>query len=529
MYSNKILSFIIIYCILIYGCDNSYLNVDPHDRYTQNNFWQSSQAANAALTGCYAVLRYSGVYGGTATPLWEETASPNAYNYSNSDGWNSIAEGLQSSTTGGIISSRWANCYEGIGRCNYFLANVDRVTSIDEATRTRMKGEAYFLRALFYFLLENYWGDVPLILDPPDPSTQSNLPRTSRQQIIEQILKDLDSATLVLPLKYGSSDLGRVTKGAAMALKARVLLFEASPLFNTNNDKNKWKLAADAAKAVIDISSSAGYGLYPDYRSLFLPENENNKEVIFDVQFIYPQEGNSFDLICGQYNSNAPLLDLVQSYEMKNGLPISDPSSGYRPDSPYLNRDPRLYATIVYPGEVWVSGSNKVTVTSSWFPITGYAMQKLSVYNSATKPPVKASDIKDGQSYINYIVIRYADVLLMYAEAQNEFIGPDPSVYAAVNQIRARVGMPNVAPGLTQDSMRQVIRHERRIEFAGEGLYYNDIRRWKIAELVMNSPIYTWKHTLIETRRFNPNRDYWWPIPQTQLDLNHNLVQNSGY
>jgi hypothetical protein len=521
--NKKIVLALVLYGISLAGCNTNLLNIEPNDRYTEGNFWTSEKLATTALTACYAELSYAGLYGGDATPLWEETASPNAYNKDNADSWNSIAEGLQSASSGGIISNRWAECYGGIGRCNTFLVKVNQVP-MDNALRRRMKGEAYFLRALFYFNLENYWGDVPLILDPPDATTQADLPRTPREDVVQQIMTDLDSAAAILPVKYSSVDLGRATRGAALALKAKVLLFEASPLLNTAGDETRWQKAAAAAKQVMDMAEEAGYGLFPNYRDLFLPENENNEEVIFDVQFIYPNEGNSFDLIDRQYNSNAPLLGLVNAYEMKDGLPITDPASGYDPADPYKDRDPRLGETVVYPGAKYMGQE----VSTKLFAITGFGLKKYSVYTEDTPDPALAN-LKSGQSYTNYIVIRYADVLLWYAEAENEYAGPDASVYDAVNQVRARAGMPGIPDGLSKDSMRQVIRLERRIEFAGEGYYYNDIRRWKTAEDLMNAKIYAWDGKAIETRKFDPARDYWWPIPQTELDLNPNLKQNTGY
>lgn len=522
---KKILLIIIASGAALTGCNTGLLNTTPNDRYVQTNFWHSTAAATAALSGAYQQLKTDGLYGGDATPLWEETASPNAYDYDNTGSWNSIAEGLQSAATGGIVTARWGNCYGGIGRVNTFLENVDQVPDMDEDLKARMKGEAHFLRALYYFNLENYWGDVPLITEQPDPATQDTLPRAPRAQVVDLILKDIDTAAAILPLSYSGADIGRATKGAALALKAKVLLFEASPLLNPSGDKSKWKAAADAANAVITLASSAHYGLYPDYRGLFLPENENNKEVIFDVQFIYPLEGNSFDLIDRQYNTNAPLLGLADAYEMQaTGLPITSPASGYDPAHPYTGRDPRLYATVVYPGDKYMG----TTVDDKRFAITGYGLEKYSIYTDAA-PAKGLADLKGGQSYTNYIVLRYADILLMYAEAQNEAVGPDQSVYSAVNAIRERAGMPDLAPLLSQSQMRDAIRHERRVEFAGEGYYYNDIRRWKTAETVMNATIYKWDHTAIETRKFDPKKDYWWPIPQAQLDLNPNLKQNDGY
>lgn len=505
------------------GCKKSLLDTSPNDRYVESNFWTSEAAANAGLSGCYSALTYTGLFGGVATPLFEETASPNAYNYDNTLGFDFIAEGKQTPSSSGIVQSRYNDCYRGIGRCNTFLVKVNEV-DMDEATRTRMKGEAKFLRALYYFMLENYYGDVPLVLDPPDRETQADLPRTPRAEIVSQMLTDLDSAANVLPLKYSGSNIGRATKGAALSLKARVLLFEASPLYNTGGSATEWQAAADAAKAVIDIAPQAGYALFDNYRNLFLPANENNSEVIFDVQFIYPDLGNSFDLIDKQYNTNAPLLGLAEAYDMNNGLAITDPASGYDPANPYANRDSRLYGTIVFPGDTFMN----VVVTPSRFAITGFGLKKYSIYDKGV-PPAGQSDLKSGQSETNYIVLRYADILLMYAEAQNEATGPDQSVYDAINAVRERAGLPDLVPGYTQAELRDIIRHERRVEFAGEGMYYNDIRRWKIAETVMNAPIYTYDQSQIEVRKFDPSRDYFWPIPQTELDLNPALSQNPGY
>ncbi len=501
------------------GCGNDILETQPGDRYTDDSFWTSEGNASMGLTACYSVLKSEGAFGGTATPLWEETATPNTYNYDNSGGWNVIAAGTQTASNSAIISSRWDASYQGIGRCNMLLAKIDAI-SMTQALKDRMKAEATFLRALFYSQLEMYFGGVPLILDRPDPATQANLPRNTRDQVVQQILKDLDAAAAVLPVKYASADLGRATKGAALALKAKVLLFEASPLNNTTGDKAKWKQAADAAKAVMDLAGT-GYALYSNYRNLFLPANDNSVESIFDVQFTAPTQGSSFDLIGRQYNTNAPVRDLINAYEMKDGLTF-DKSPLYDASKPYENRDPRMYQTIVYPGDMFQGE----LVTPARFVVTGYGMKKYTIYDKEAN----SNNLQGGRSEINYMVLRFADLLLMYAEAQNESLAaPDASVYDAINKVRTRAGMPRIAEGKTLDEMREIIRHERRIELAGEGFYYNDIRRWKTAEKVMNAPILTYDSKPIMTRSFKPLRDYWWPIPDVQRDRNPALEQNTGY
>lgn len=509
------------------SCNKDLLNTTPNDRYEEATFWQTPEAASAWLNSCYSVLRNDGVYGGkgsnNATALWEECMTPNQYG--NTINFGTIARGDHGASTSGIIVSRWSDAYGGIGRCNTLLAKVDGVPGMTAAGIKRMKGETYFLRALYYNLLTTYYGDAPLILDPPNEDAQEKLPRTPRAQVVTQILKDLDSAAANLPNSYAIiTDKGRVTKGAALALKARVLLFEASPLINKTNDIQKWKDAEQAAKAVLDQAAAAGYKLYPDYRSLFLPENENNSEVIFDVQYMFPNQGSSFDLICRQYNTNAPTLDLVNAYPMSNGLQITDAGSGFNPAKPYLNRDPRLYATLTFPGDTYMGA----VIDEKRFAITGFGMKKFSIYDRETPPTDKAS-LVGGQSVTNFIVLRLADVMLMYAEARNESTGPDNTVYAALDSIRKRVNMPFITPGLGQADMREVIRRERRIELAGEATYYNDIRRWMTAETVLNADVKTHNGSFKEKRKFDKTRDYWWPIPTGERELNPNLEQNPFY
>ncbi|MBO9151822.1 RagB/SusD family nutrient uptake outer membrane protein [Chitinophaga sp. GCM10012297] len=509
------------------SCNKSLLETSPNDRYQESTYWNSPDAAAAGLVGCYSVLRNDGLYGGkgsnNATALWDETLSPNAWNYSNSYSFNSIAMGEHNASTGGVVTGRWGDSYGGIGRCNTLLAKIDEVPGMDPADTKRMKGEAYFLRALYYFTLATYYGGAPLILTPPDEKADSDVPRSTREEVIAQVLADLESAITSLPNK--ATEPGRASKGAAMALKARVLLYEASPLMTGGtNSQAKWQAAADAAKAVITSANSFGYKLDTNYRKMFLPQFENNAEVIFDVQYIFPLQGNSFDLICRQYNTNAPLQDLVDAYLMKNGLPRTAPGSGYSEANMWKDRDPRMYATLTFPGDKYMG---KV-VANNRFSFTGYGMKKFSIYDTAAAPKDKES-LVGGQSETNFIVLRYADVLLMYAEAQNEATGPDNTVYAALDSIRSRVKMPFITPGLSQAQMRDVIRLERRIELAGEGLYYNDIRRWKTAETVMNTDIYNYKRERQATRSFDATRDYWWPIPTGERDLNPNLEQNPFY
>ena len=485
------------------GCSND-LTIDPSDQYSEDTYWKDENEAMAALTGCYRVLQDGA---GRTWFLETDMITPNGIAYNEANGTDAIARGVHNDLTG-LITNRWEVAYRGIGRTNTFLDQIGDVP-MEDGLKNRAIGEAKFLRALYYVYLVDVFGGVPLILSAPDPGTQSDLPRNTKEEVVTQILQDLAEAGEALPTTYsGGSDQGRATKGAALALRARILLYN-----------ERWAEAAEEAKKVMDLGV---YGLFNDYRGLFLLANEHNDEVIFNVEYQLPRFPNNFDHDIFELNRPAPLKDLVDSYFMTDGLPITE-SSQYDVDHPYENRDPRLLQTIncigyPYNGQITQPG-NVVT--------TGFGLKKYTSYTDAEAIPV----ITSNSSEINPILIRYAEVLLTYAEARNEAVGPDASVYDALNQVRQRpsVHMPPVEAGLDQDKMREVIRHERRIELAFEGLYYADIKRWHLAEVVNNGPVYNYKGAVVSRRTFDKDRDYLWPIPANQRQVNPHLEQNPNW
>lgn len=495
---RKIIYIGIVVLLTFYSCNESFLNTVATDTYNEANWWQTESQAISSINGCYAILRNSQIYGISA--FREENISPNSWSMG---GDSPLDIGTHNAGNDNRFRDKWNAYYGGIGRVNYLLDNIDKV-SMDQNLKQRIKGEASFLRGLFYYNLVNYFGGVPLILESPNFETQGNLPRSTRQEVVDQVLTDLDYAASILPASYSGSNIGRATKGAALAFKTRVLLYES-----------RWSEAAQTAKQVIDMDQ---YSLFPDYRGLFMLENEGNSEVIFDVQYIVPEYPTSWDIIIELQINVAPTLDLVNSYLMQDGKSIQE-SDLYDPAQPYENRDPRLLQTVVIPGYMY-RGS---IVSESKYFSTGYGFKKYATYKDDVAQPNIIN------SEINFIVLRYADVLLMYAEAQNEAAGSDESVYNAINEIRQRAGMPEIPSGLSKEQMREVIRHERRIELAGEGLYYHDIRRWRTAEVVMNANVLNSKGEVVQTRSFNPQRDYLWPIHEVTLEENTALVQNPGY
>ncbi|HSC55297.1 MAG TPA: RagB/SusD family nutrient uptake outer membrane protein [Phnomibacter sp.] len=498
---KNIVPFFVAATFFISGCAK-FLDTSPSDKYTQDNYWQTQERALAGLNGVYASLMGNGLYGGN-TPLLFENFSPNTYHYSGDD--NLIATGQHNANTG-LFNSVWKSAYGGIGRANNLIANIDKVP-MDAALIKRYKAEAKFLRAVYYFPLWNLFGGAPLILTATNDASQATLPRNTADELLTQILKDLDEAATDLPASYSGADKGRATKGAALALKARVLLFAGR--------------YADAAAAAQQVINSKTYSVFPNYRALFYLENEGNQEVIFDVQFKYPEFTHGFDINLDQFNNIAPLPGLVNDYYAIDGKPIAQ-SALYNAAKPYENRDPRLLQTIIVKG----SKFKGATVIEGQYPRTGFSQKKYSVYKDDAAP---SAAIVDGQSELNYIVLRYADVLLMFAEAQNEAVGPSTAVFDALDAVRTRAGMPVYDRTLNKEQLRAEIRHERRIELAGEGLYYYDIRRWKTAETVMNTELYNDKNQRIDTRRFNATRDYLWPVPSQALQENTNLSQNAGY
>ncbi|NGM61171.1 RagB/SusD family nutrient uptake outer membrane protein [Sphingobacterium sp. SGG-5] len=523
--SMKLFLSLLVATGLLTSCD---LTVDPTDKYDQETFWLGEKTARAGLTGCYAAMTDQYLFG-NASVLWEESATPNAYNYDNRLGWNSIALGTQTADMA-IFNGRWVAAYRGIGRCNELLDNIDRNTILSRTEIAQMKAEARFLRALFYQILVTYYKDVPLITTEAQLD-QRDLPRTPHEEVVDFIIRELDEIAPLLPTRYTNrADAGRPTRGAVLGLKARLLLFEASPLINTSTSTDRWRSAANAAKAVMDLGI---YSLHSNYRNLFLVAAENGSESIFDVQYIdEPNMGSSFDITLRQFNNAAPLKNLIDSYWMLDGKPRDE--SVYSGSAAYENMDPRFKLTVVYPGSTFMGEVVRPDGNNSKFktPQTGFTFKKYSIYDAGAPATVEEAQIGENRSEINYMVLRYADILLMYAEAKNELGELTSDIWnTTVREVRRRAGFSAASaldyPGNDPDILREHIRYERRIEFAGEGHYYNDIRRWKIAETVLPETIKKHDGTNIITRTFDANRDYWWPVSSTQLELNPNLRPNN--
>lgn len=486
------------------SCQKNLLDISPLDKINPDDFFKNAKEAEIALNGVYS--------SNDDTWISFDAMADDLYDQYPWEGPTEIGRGIHGSTTAYILW-KWQGNYKGIARANLFIENIGKAT-FDENVKKRLLAEAKYLRAWWYADLADFYQDVPLIL-APQKLAEANIAKSSKADVLTAIYKDLDDAIAALPTSYSGGDLGRVTKGAALALKARVLLYNS-----------KWSEAAAAAKQVMDLNV---YSLYPDYAGLFTVAAENNSEVIFDSQYIKNKRNNGYSTVIRDWRSFVPLVNLSDDYYMANGLPITDPASGYNPAKRFDNRDPRMDVTLGLPGKmydgiVYIPGDDANSQT-------GMALKKW----------VEWDNTEYWNSEINIILIRYADVLLMYAEAMNEANGPSTEVYNAINAVRKRAGMPNVTPGLSKENLRNEIRHERRIEFVAEGTRYSDIRRWKIAEKVMTNGIgynraklvdptdpakWVFETVVADPRSFDPAKHYVWPLPQVEIDTNPKLVQN---
>ncbi|GAA4313987.1 RagB/SusD family nutrient uptake outer membrane protein [Compostibacter hankyongensis] len=426
----------------------------------------------------------------------------------------------------------WGNLYSYIRQCNIFLEESATSPLANTPTINRMRGEAYFLRAYYYQNLMKGCGGVPLISKVYGLNDSTAIARNTFEETVDFIVKDADSAAALLPVVYAADNLGRATKGAALALKSRVLLFAASDLYNINpshmpetgymngssgDRQDRWKAARDAAKAVIDMGVYQLYAADPNpgdsiaanYGDIFL--TKTNSEIILNrfasINNGAPAVGTWFNPNGYHgYGENSPIQQMVDAYEMRDGTKFSW-SNPEHAAHPYENRDPRFYATIFYDGAHW----KKRYPDGQVYDPVGIiqAFKTITLPDGSTLPGI---DTRNGPienwngSYPNYYLrkfldisndhlainqeipwpfFRYAEILLNYAEACIA-LGQDQDARSALNQIRKRAGMPEFTSSLSGIELRDECRNERRIELAFEDHRFFDIRRWMIAPKVMN-------------------------------------------
>jgi len=537
---------------LFSSCED--LDKDPRDKFTDANYWTSESKAMLVVN-----MAYNQMY--SAGRMWrDEYLSDNMVHTYGSSAPRTIRRG-EATPSLGVFKDEWKDSYGGIKTCHVFLKNIDRITDITEASKNRMIDEIRFVRAFIYFRLVNYYGDVPFFTE--DISLEESylvkrIPQTTIMEFIHSELDDImNRGFLPKSDNLSESERGRITIGAACAFQARAYLYE----------NNYERVKEYAGRLINDQGKYGQYKLfeYPQdktqsYFRLFTPEYEYNSEVILDITYVpdlrtWSEMGSMAPITkYGQISSDNPTQELVDSYLTIRGLPVKgagkDPE--YKEENPYVDRDPRLSATVVYDNFKWLNKDGTVDIIRT-AKDAGTDDSYKGVLEKQTKTGYYVRKYYDwtmtqnNQSGLNIIMFRYADVLLMYAEACNELAKISQQEWnVTIRAIRERAGFTaaqalDYPAAKSQQEIQEMIRNERRVELALEGLRWYDIKRWKIGEQVVKGYLHGFKfggseasidggYLRADEYKFSNSRDYLWSLPLDQLDLNPNLKPNNpGY
>jgi hypothetical protein len=539
---------------LMASCSD-FLDTLPSDALTPETTWKTEQDAQKFLIGCY-----DGWEKGEEL-LYMDCASDFGYNNFQWEGYKDFGNGTLSQANPGT------NFYDYtiIRRCNTLLENIDKIAFSDEKVKKDLIAQARVIRAYRYFKMNWLYGGVAQIGNYGS-AQEAQVERATEAQIREFIHTELDECTSDLSEKPAAR--GRIAQGAALAIRMREALYYGD-----------WQVAKDKAQAIIDLSKKNG-NLYElekgadGYSRLFQVAGQDSKEIILAVQYINSTKplgviGQMYNNGDGGWSSIVPTYQLIDTYEMKSGLTITESGSGYDPAHPFKNRDPRLALTVIYPGADYIKADGTKAVfntldktvdgsaNANFMTAADNASKTGLTWNKYLGPITQYADI--WKSNACPIVFRYAEVLLTWAEAENELNGPSDDVYAKIDEVRTRVGMPKVDRNKynSKETLRELIWRERGVEFAGEGIRRADILRWKtsdgkmLAEKVLNVTLERRVGTVdmkgsdpesratikqdasaadkkIEDRKFEKKNRYF-PFGQEVLDKNPKLTQNEGY
>lgn len=539
---KRITLYIITGLMAVMTACSDFLDTAPYDALSPATTWKNDGDAEKFVIGIYS----NWLDGGDI--LYQDCGSDFGYNNFPWEGWRNWADGsLTPSNTGASFYY-----FSNVQRCNIFLDNVESVEFKDENLKKELIAQVRAMRAYDYFVMNFWYGGVPIIKYYTS-AEEAQVARNSEDEVKKYVYDEIDAA--IADISTAPSARGRVAKGAALAIKMR------SALYWGDNQRAK-----DAAKAIMDLNQ---YELEGTYDNLFTLAGQGSKEIILAVQYVPVTRGlgtigQMYNNADGGWSSIVPTQNLVDSYEMTDGL-TKEESPLYDAAHPFANRDPRMTATVIFPGQdfegsvfntldqVLPNGSNNAN-----FPLAADNASKTALtWAKYLVPMSQYGDIWDTGACP--IVFRFAEVLLSYAEADNELNGPTTASYDAVDELRSRAGMPAVdrAKYNSKETFRELIRRERGVEFAGEGMRRADIVRWKdntgkmVAETVLNRPLNRVVGTinysesdvykratidmaapadkkLVENRVFKAHNRYL-PIPQSSRDKNPKLNQNNGY
>lgn len=506
-----VFAFALIFCA---GCEEDFLQKESLTQLSESSFWSTESDAQLGINGVYDALQSRSLYSGSLNsaaglPMYD-ALSDNVFNNWTWEGPGDFMQG-RIDAANWQFEGLWTSSYAGIARANLAIQKIAAIpdANISSTKRAGYIAQAKFLRALLYTNIAIYFEDAPLILEP-QTLDEAFVPKSSFNEIKDAIVKDLTEAAADLPVSYPAAEYGFATKGAALGLLARIHLYT----------KNYTEVVA-----ITDQILTLGYNLNGNYSNLFTPAGETNGDIIFSVRFTFTKSNNG-ELFSGTYEGApkidmVPLKNLVRDFYCTDGQPITT-SPLYDPAKENLNRDPRLTASVYFIGDIFIVNLNRAFTGNT---PTKYG-QKKYVRNGPSSTGIGVAS-PGGQ---DFYVIRYADVLLMRAEALAE-LGRQDEAYPLVNQVRARVSMPTVeqaeGTSLTQAQMIEVIRHERRVELAFEGLRFFDLKRWGQVPDAFQRIIAdgTPGYSPVYLQRKSESL----PIPLRELDVNKSLTQNPAW
>jgi starch-binding outer membrane protein, SusD/RagB family len=543
---KKILSLIIFAASLLMlgSCKKDFLSKKPLDSYSDADVWSDLNLVEAFVNSRYPILPFM-ESPGVIKSYFLSGACDEGNSKQNYGNERALETGQMSPDN--LTFDFWNNNYQQIRNINIFFDKIASVPAngiTNEAKKKRLTGEMYFLRAYGYFDLISHYGGVPIVDKVYGLSdTSFRIQRNTFSECVDFILKDITKAVSMLPASYknDASNTGRATSVAALALKSRLLLYAASTLQNPTNDMAKWTASSAATKEAIDFAESNGYKLYTgDYKNIFM--EKNNPEILMSYNWS-KIPGGGIDIVCqpnsyGGWSVYTPSQAMVDAFEMSNGKPITDATSGYDAANPSVNRDPRFSADILYQGAVFKGapvepfsgGKDSPQGPQGWNATeTGYHWRK---YMSET------IDMSKEGSNQNMIIFRLGELYLNYAESEN-MLGHDVEAKTAVNKLRTRPGVNMPLITETGTALRDRIRAERRVELCFEGHRIYDVRRWKIASTTEAKPLmgvnviksgstYTYTPKLVRNRVWREEY-YLWPISRAEMNRNTLLVNNPGY
>ncbi len=518
---------LLLYAILVLtsiSCSND-LEPTPPDFVSDELFFSNPENLKAGLNGIYDAIQSSNFFG--RMPILLDGVSDNALaHFASVSDLENFGNGTITPEVSNVIVNAYRGPYVVIQRANTLLSNMEGVDrgTVPQSTIDNIRAQAKALRALAYQRLVYLFGGVPLYLKPLTINESIEIARASREEVIEFMLAEFAEAAEALDTAPLDGVPGRFTKQAALAYRAQTLVYEARM---GNRDWDEALAAASLAKTVAEtsgaalVSEGAGNDGLANYLAVFNENNEQNEELLFYVRYDFGIDNGSnlqadFSVVAGTLYLSAH-ANLAEDFYTVAGLPITDPASGFDPANPYRHRDPRLDGTLVVPGAMYTDGASLNVFNgrnSNSNLRTDYAIRKFTTLNNG---------IELNRGGLDLPGFRYAELLLLYAEAENQVNGPTESAYEALNAVRKRVNIAEVKPGLPKNVFHEEVIHERRVELAFEGRRWFDLVTLGIADETING--------INEGlgRVFVPGKQELFPIPKMEVDRNPNLSQNPGY